>query len=312
MNTSESFRALRRANPRTEARFAQTVEAAAAAVRGRIASGAEPRSGTPRLRLVGAAATLAAAAAAAVAIATVGSPGGEVANAAAAFRTAATVTAASAEESGSAVVRITHDGALWGGTTVRWHGDDVSISRDGPGRRGKAGDELRVVDGTVYGIDPADGGWLELGSPGTIDPDSGTTPDEYLAAVREDVGGVTLRRITSAVTGMTTRNLADGSTVYRGTVASGVLARETGFKEGQAIRVLPFGFVAHDEAADAAAPLDTAVTVGPDGVVREIRVAWGTWTYTVSYGDLGSAATIVAPAKARSLLRERMRAVRGG
>jgi hypothetical protein len=38
MNTSESFQALRRANPRTRAGFAESVEAAADAVRTQIAS----------------------------------------------------------------------------------------------------------------------------------------------------------------------------------------------------------------------------------------------------------------------------------
>jgi hypothetical protein len=104
--------------------------------------------------------------------------------------------------------------------------------------------------------------------------DSGTTPDEYLAAVREDVGGVTLLRITNGMTGLTTIELDDGSTVYRGTVEVGLIARESGFKEGQSIRVLPFGYVAHDEAANAAAPLDVAVTVAADDIVREIAVTW--------------------------------------
>ena len=60
-----------------------------------------------------------------------------------------------------------------------------------------------------------------------------------------------------------------GSTVYRGKVAAGSVARESGFKEGQAIRVFPFGYVAYDEAADPDALLDAALIVGVDGVVRE-------------------------------------------
>jgi hypothetical protein len=48
------------------------------------------------------------------------------------------------------------------------------------------------------------GGPVVLGNPGSIDPDSGTTPDEYLAAVQEDIGGTTLRRITDGMTGLTT------------------------------------------------------------------------------------------------------------
>jgi hypothetical protein len=126
-----------------------------------------------------------------------------------------------------------------------------------------------------------------------------------MAAVQEDVDGTTLHRLADGMTGWTAGEGPDGSTVYRGTAAAGLVARETGFKEGQAIRVLPFGYVAHDEAEDPSAPLDVAITVGADSLVREIAVAWGSgasaWTYTVSYQDLGSTAPIEAPANAVSL-----------
>jgi hypothetical protein len=240
---------------------------------------------------------------------TIGSPGSGLPNAAAAVRKAASTSAASAERSGTAIVRMTHGGKLWTAATIRWHDQDLSVSQDAPLRPGKAGPKLLVVDGTLYGIDPVGGGWFELGSPQSIDPDSGTTPDEYLAAVREDVGGVTLHRIIDNMTGLTTRRLGDGSTVFSGTVPAGLIARETGQKEGQAIRVLPFGYVAHDEAADPAAPLKTAVTVSAAGIVREIAVSWGSgasaWTYTVAYSRLGATPAPVAPANARSL-RDRL------
>jgi hypothetical protein len=321
MNTSESLQALRRANPRVKAGFARSVDAAGDAVRAGIVTatadvavdGGAPRPRTgrfgPRRRLVrvSAAGASLAAAAAVAALLTVGSPGGGtgVEDAAAAVKKAATVTAASAERSGTAVVRITHNGELWAGTTIRWHGGDVAVSSDAPRRRRDAGSELLVVDGTLYGIDAVDGGWVVLGKPENIDPGSGTTPDDYLAAVRDDVGGATLRRITESVTALTTRRLDDGSAVYSGTVAAALIARERGFKEGRAIRMLPFGFVAHDEAADPTAPLDAAVTVGADGIVRDITVTWGrsasAWTYTVRYSSLGATSALVAPANARPL-----------
>jgi hypothetical protein len=171
----------------------------------------------------------------------------------------------------------------------------------------KVGDAFRLVSGTFYALDP-EGRWQDQGSPRNIDPDSGTTPAEYLAAVHDDIGGATLTRITRAMTGLTTDHRADGSTVYTGQVPAGVFAPETGFKEGQTIRVLPFGYVANDEAADPAALLDGSVTVGADGVVRKLLVAWGTWRYTVTYSDLGSTEAPVAPENARSLLKERLRA----
>jgi hypothetical protein len=289
MNTFESFQALRRANPRAEESFAQSVEAAADAVRAQIAShaalgGSEARAPGQRIRhshlrrrvagVSAAGASLAAAAAVAVLL-TTGSPGGSpgVENAAAAVKRAAAVTAASAERSGTAVVRITHNGEVWAGITIRWHGEDLSLSRGEPQRRGKAGSQFLLVDGTMYGVE--DGEWVNFGSPASIDPDSGTTPAEYLAALRQDVGGATLRRMTEGMTAPTTRQLDDGSTVYSGTVAAGLIARESGFKDGESIRILPFGYVAHDEAADPAAPLDVSVIVGADGIVSEIIVSWG-------------------------------------
>jgi hypothetical protein len=257
---------------------------------------------------------------------TVGGPGTGpgVANAAAAVKKAATVTAAAAERSGTAVARIDHNGEAWAGTTVRWHGEDMAkedmaLPRDVPKRPGKVGSRFLLVDGTMYGVDPDDGGWVVLGSPDSIDPDSGTTPDEYLAAVGEDVGGSTLRRITDGMTGLTTRQLDDGSTVYSGTVAAGLIAREAGFKEGESIRVLPFGYVAHDEAANPEAPLQAAVTVGAHGVVREIAVTWGSgasrWSFRVTYSGLGTTPAPTAPANAEPLrraLRDEARTGTGG
>jgi hypothetical protein len=185
---------------------------------------------------------------------------------------------------------------------VRWNGNDVEISDDSPGRP-RSAYPLLVVSGMMYGHDPDHRGWVELGPTSSIDPGSGATPDDQLHAIREDVGGPTLGRFTGAMTagGLTTTNQSDGSTVYSGTVPAGQIARETGFKEGEAIRVFPFGYVAHDAAADPASLLDTAITVGADGIIREIAVTWDTWTYTVSYSDLGSTAPLVAPAHAKSL-----------
>ena len=70
------------------------------------------------------------ASAAVVAFLTVGSSGFTpgVANAAAAITKAATLTAASAERSGTADICITHDGQLWAGKVIRWNGDDAELN----------------------------------------------------------------------------------------------------------------------------------------------------------------------------------------
>lgn len=304
MKTSESIRALREANPRSRDGFAKSVDAVAEAVRVRIADSVEApelqAAGAPRRRRfvrIAAAVAVLAVASAATALLTLGSPrGGTVEDATAAVQRAATVSAASAERSGTAAVRITRDGDVWAATTIRWHGSDLALSTD------RAPGAMLVVDGMMYAIE--EGAWVELGPPESIDPDSGTTPAEYLAAVREDVGGATLRRIVRAVGPLTTQPLADGSTVYSGQVAAGLIARESGFKEGQAIRVFPYGYVAHGEAANPAALLDVAITVGGNGFVRELAVRWPGWVYSVTFSELGATPAPVAPANARPLRRQ--------
>lgn len=300
----ESSSALRKANPRTSPDFEQLVAAARESVAGQIAAVPVANRQPRRRGLVPAALTTALVAFAVAALLTIDSPTGEDANAA--FERAAARSAASAERSGTAVVRITHEDRPWAGTTVRWHGDDLSLAGDFPRRFGKVGRESLVVNGVMYGQDERTGEWIELGPTSSIDPGSGTTPDEYLAAARQDVGGATLRRITDAMTDPAVAERDDGSTVYSGRVAAGVIAPETGFTEGRRIRVLPFGHVAHDQAANAASSLAVAVTIGPEGVVREIRVSWGSWVYSVRYASLGATSGISAPANVRPL-RERRR-----
>jgi hypothetical protein len=107
------------------------------------------------------------------------------------------------------------------------------------------------------------------------------------------------------MTGLTTQRLGDGSTVYGGSVAAGLVARESGFKEGESLRLLPFGYVAHGEADDPSAVIEAAVTVGADGVVRLVTATWGVWRYEVAYSELGTTPAPKAPAGARPLLRDR-------
>jgi hypothetical protein len=312
---SDGLTALRRANPRSSPGFddavavsARSVRAALAAAPGQVSPGRRAR---PRRRLLGASALAAVVGAVAV-LAGVVALGSSGSDAAAALRQAAAATAAPAEQSGTAVVEITQGGRHWAGTTVRWNGDDLSLTAGPPpagvplaGPRARTGREMLLVDGMMYGIDPEDGGWVRLGSPDSIDPGSGTTPAEILRAVREDVGGATLRRVLGGMTGLVARELEDGSTAYAGRTPAGLIARETGFKDGERLRVLPFGFVAHGEGADPDASIGVTVTVGADGLVREVAAVWGgdegPWRYSVTYTGLGATDAPTAPANAKPL-----------
>jgi hypothetical protein len=86
-------------------------------------------------------------------------------------------------------------------------------------------------------------------------------------------------------------------------------------RKARRFRVLPFGYAANGEARQPAAPLDAVVTVGADGLIRQIAVRWGTgpsaWAYTVTYAGLGATPSPVAPANARSLGQLRREAAAG-
>jgi hypothetical protein len=316
MNTSDSMQALRRANPRGSAGFAASVDAAATAVRATISAAdaagdatapwerdGHPGSRRSRPRVRAAWVSLAAAAAAGVAVAAFlatrapsGGPSAVATTTVPATVTlvkAAEVSGSLADQSGTAVVRLVHNGLPSAASTVRWGGRDLSVSRSD-------GEEFRMVGGTFYAF--VEGHWLAFSNPDDLTFGAGTSPGDYLATVRQDAGGTTLHRIVASMTGQTTQHLADGTTVYSGTVPAGAIARTQGYKEGQSIRVLPFGYVAHDEAADPAAPLAVRLTVGADGIIRLISVHWGNtssaWDYTVAYGGLGHTPAPVAPENA--------------
>ncbi len=317
MPTSNALRELRRANPRSDPDFDRSLEATDDLANRIVRSSpvlpgdaTRPRSPGRALGMrgrapvrVGSAVLVAAAIVAAFVI--VGRPGaGGIKSASAAVVQAAEATADSASSSGTATVAMTHDGEAWTHKTVQWDGTDLDVVDSSQGRQGNR--ELLVVDGVMYGQDP-NGRWLTLGSPDSIDPGTGTTPDDYLAITHADVSGATLSQIVAGMTDLTTEQRDDGSTVYRGSVPAGLVATKDGFKEGESIRVFPFGYVAHDQAADPAALLDASITVGSDGLISELAVRWGeggsAWTYTVTYTNLGSTGPIKAPDNAQPFPR---------
>jgi hypothetical protein len=74
--------------------------------------------------------------------------------------------------------------------------------------------------------------------------------------------------------------------------------------------MLPFGYVAHGDAADPSSLLQTAVTVDAGGIVREIAVSWGAspaWRYAATYSGLGATPAPAAPPTAKTLRELRAR-----
>ena len=149
----ETIDALRRANPRAESGLDEAVEAVSRVVRAQLGAEAPPlprrRSlhGLARFSVV----LVACAVVAAAVVSTSTGPSGPP-SAAAALSKAATLTAAAADRSGTAVVRLENGDDLLAGATIRWHGNDLSVSSDPSAQLGEAGSKMLSVGGTYFVI----------------------------------------------------------------------------------------------------------------------------------------------------------------
>jgi hypothetical protein len=108
------------------------------------------------------------------------------------------------------------------------------------------------------------------------------------------------------MTDLTTSQTEDGSTIYLGKVPAGAVARESGLKEGESVRVLPYGNVAHDAASNPYSLIDISIIVGADGTISELQATWGgvsSWSYRLTFSDLGSTAPLEKPANVKPCTR---------
>ena len=153
MHSSECFRTLQKANPRARDGFLESVEAVGEIVRGQIGTTAvggpvtcHRRTGAllPRRRLAGisAAGVMLAGLVAVAVLFTVGShaggPGGrERSCCSQAGRGRHSGVCRALRYRGRSVAPM--DGGIWAGTTIRWYGADLAVSRDTRGRPAKAG-----------------------------------------------------------------------------------------------------------------------------------------------------------------------------
>ncbi|HZY27698.1 MAG TPA: hypothetical protein VFE49_05510 [Jiangellaceae bacterium] len=70
------------------------------------------------------------------------------------------------------------------------------------------------------------------------------------------------------------------------------------------IRVLPYGYVAHDDASNPAAPIEVRITMGADEAIQEIHATWGgasSWSYRLSFSGFGSTPAPTVPDNVESL-----------
>ena len=68
--------------------------------------------------------------------------------------------------------------------------------------------------------------------------------------------------------------------------------------------MLPYGYVAHDDASNPAAPVEVRITVEADDAIQEIHATWGgasSWSNRLSFSGLGSTPAPTMPDNVESL-----------
>jgi hypothetical protein len=305
MPTDASLHALREANPRNRRGFDESIERYDA-LRSRITATpiAPPRRRPPvvrRRRLIG----LSAAAAATLVVAgvvvgltlTAASPP----SAYAALKKALAATAAAA--SGTMTATVVHGGSSYTLDTTQWNGNALAMTG---GQRSQLGpnQQLLLLDGGVY-VQQGDGTWLHYENAADIGPKLG--PMVQLA--QDNVAGNTADQILVLATGLQQTTEPGGSSVYTGTIPNSSADPGVAATDDAIIRMITNLRSGNEPGAPGGShgDLQLQMTVGNDGLVRQISLSFqqqdsgapggdGSYTWSVTYSQLGSAPPITAPA----------------
>jgi hypothetical protein len=303
MRSDTSLHALRGTSPRNQPGFDDWIDSLDS-LRTQIVASPDPaRRPLPKpdhRRVVGLGATVA------VAVTVVGvvvglaltaaSPQG----AAAAARRALAATVAAL--SGTMTTTVLHAGITQTIDAARWNGSDIAFSPgDGPIP------QLLLIGGGMY-VQTSDGTWLHYANASDVGP----KPLGGLEQLAQDnIASTTPQQILALAAGVQQTTNPDGTTVYAGTIPSSSL--DPAMVPGNdAITSMILGAQKRTAMMSGGGPdqgdapgssvqsdLQFEMSVGADGLVDQVSVTFqqnGTYTWTVTYSQLGSTPPITAPA----------------
>jgi len=271
-----------------------------------------PRSGVIHRRSVRIAIptlAVAAAATAAIVLGLIVSAASPSAASAAARRALAATAAA---PSGTLTTTVLHAGDTQTVEGARWNGNDIAYSpEDGPIP------QLLLIGGGMY-VQTLDGAWWHYANAADVGP----KPLGGLAQLAQDtIAGTTPQQVLSLATGVQKTEQQDGSTVYTGTIPSSSLNPAT-VPGNDAITNMILGAQKRTDLMAGAEPnqgntpgsqpndLQLQMNVGSDGLVKQVSVTFkqpgssgadGTYTWSVTYSQLGNTPTITPPASSTDL-----------
>lgn len=229
-------------------------------------------------------------------------------NASAAARRALAATAAA--PSGTMTTTVLHGGVTHTVDTARWNGHDIAFSPGiGPIQ------QLLLIGGGMY-VQTSDGTWLHYANASDVGP----KPLGGLAQLAQDnIAATTPQQIIALATHVQKAAQPDGTTVYSGTIPNSSLdpailsgndAITSMILGAQKRTAMMFG-VPRGNAGDVPGnhenDLQLQMNVGAHGLVRQVSVTFqqqdpsgspavnGTYTWSVTYSQLGSTPAITAP-----------------
>ena len=311
MRTDTSLHALRGASPRNQPGFDEWIDSFDS-LRTQIpatpvpAQRPLPKPDSRHRPVVGLAVTVATAVAVVGVVVGLALTAASPPSASAAARRALAATAAA--PSGTMTTTVLHGGVTNALEVTRWNGSDLVFS---PG----VGDpvvssirQLLLIGGGAY-VQTSDGTWLHYANASDVPPKPLGGMVQY---AHDNLAGTTAQQILALATGVQKTARADGTTLYTGTIPNSAGARIAPSDNGAITRMI-FG-VLKSKAGGALAlgggnhnDLQLQMSVGGDGLVRQVSVTYqqqdmgtpaldGTYTWSITYSQLGSTPPITAPA----------------
>jgi len=208
---------------------------------------------------------------------------------------------------------VLHAGAAQTVESARWNGNDIAYSpEDGPVP------QLLLIGSGMY-VQTSDERWWHYANASDV----GQKPLGGLAQLaQETIAGTTPQQILALATRVHETEQPDGSTLYTGTIPGSSLNPST-FTGNDAITSMFLGAQKRTDIMSGAGPnqggtpgagpgdLQLQMSVGADGLVKQVSVTFqqpgtsspanGTYTWSVTYNQLGSTPPITPPASSTDL-----------
>jgi hypothetical protein len=219
------------------------------------------------------------------------------------------LAATAAAPSGTMTTTVLHAGVTQTVDAASWNGSDIAFSPGlGPIPR------LLLIGGGMY-VQTSNGAWLHYANASDVGP----KPLGGLEQLAQDsIAATTAQQILALATDVQETAQADGTTAYTGTIPSGSLDPAT-LPGNDAITSMILGAQKRTAMMSGAGPnqgdapgtslqndLQLQMSVGADGLVSKVSVTFqqqgtgspaadGTYTWSVTYSQLGSTPPITAP-----------------